>query len=173
MPNHNTPAARAAQRDRILDGVITPRKPANADQLDRSDEYGGVWYQTSNETPFLYLPPILVTISSADPPINIPQVSLDVLVAVTTPSGDQIVLTGWFSFLVYEWQYYGVDPVDFDKYTPYYWRYMPLMPDSWADDRITADQRLVANIHDPSIKRAAIIKRIASETDRSETDEHS
>jgi hypothetical protein len=87
----------------------------------------GVWFQTSNFTPFLYIPPIEVRFDD-----GMPHLSSDVLVAVALETGDHFLLYGWFNFYVYQWQYYGVDPVVFTEYNPHYWTFTPpTLPNGW------------------------------------------
>lgn len=124
-----------SNRRRLLDGVVIPRA---SDQVVCSTcEYGGTWYQTSHTTPYLYLPPI-ETYATGE--AITPHMSIDVLVTVRTPGDALIMLTGWFNYNIYQWQYYAVDPRDFDVYTPQYWRFMPLgMPPGWVTSPIDAE----------------------------------
>jgi len=120
-------------RKKILDGVIIPKKSdqmpcSNCDELS-----GGIWYQTANTTPFLYLPPVIIhdQLSSG---ILVPHYSIDVLITVRTPGNALIVLTGYFNYAIYQWAYYGIQPLYYDDYTPFYWRFMPELPQGWRDD---------------------------------------
>lgn len=121
-------------RRRLLDGVIVPQPLDASDPRRTDDRYGGIWYQTSYTTPYLYLPPI-ETYHTGE--AITPHMSIDVLVAVISPGGDHIVLTGWFNYYSFGWQYYGVPAAAFDDYTPYYWSYMPpALPLNWSiEDR--------------------------------------
>jgi len=134
MPTNASARSQLSQsaRTQILDGVIMPRKPVHSN-TPADLAYGGTWYQTANTTPFMYLPPVIVQdqLSSG---ITVPHYSLDVLITVRTPGNALIVLTGYFNFAIYEWAYYGIDPRDYDAYTPYYWRFMPELPQGWQDD---------------------------------------
>lgn len=131
MPTNERHISRLSQnaRAKILDGVVIPKKPLNAD----SAQSGGVWYQTSNTTPFLYLPPAIIHDQLSNG-IVIPHYSLDVLITVRTPGNALIVLTGYFNYAIYQWAYYTVDPRYYDDYTPFFWRFMPLLPHGWRDD---------------------------------------
>lgn len=134
MPTNEAARSRMSLtgRKQMLDGVIIPKKPDPTHDETYYDT-GGVWYQTSNRTPFLYLPPVIVH-DQLDHGVKVPHYSLDVLITVRTPGNALIVLTGYFNYAIYEWAYYGVDPRDYDAYTPYYWRFMPSLPQGWKDD---------------------------------------
>ena len=121
-------------RKQLLDGVIIPRKPVTSGLVVPDElEYGGVWYQTSNTTPFLYLPPVIVQ-DRLENGVTVPHYSLDVLITVRTPGNALIVLTGYFNYAIYEWAYYGIDAREYDEYTPFFWRFMPALPQGWVDD---------------------------------------
>lgn len=116
--------------DRNLDGVIIPI-------YVRPDTMYDSWYQTSNATPFLYLPPIEASFDD-----GVPHMSRDVLVAVSVAGGDRFFLVGWFSFYSYQWQYYGVDPTRFDEFTPHFWSHLPdddRVPLGWRSSERNAD----------------------------------
>lgn len=123
-------------RKQLLDGVIIPQKPADAvihHDVTSTNPYGGIWYRTANTTPFLYLPPVCAS-DVLDLGITIPHYSYDVLIAVSTPGNAPIVLTGYFNYAIYQWAYYGILPQYYDDYTPFYWRFMPNLPQGWLDN---------------------------------------
>lgn len=133
-----SPSARA----KILDGVVIPKKPID-DQRDADPTFGGVWYQTSNTTPFLYLPPVH-SYDELSSGVKIAHFSLDVLIAVRTPGNARIVLAGYFNYAIYQWAYHGIDAREYDEYTPHYWRFMPILPLGWRDDDVRGGVPLAA-----------------------------